>query len=85
MPLIINDPSEYRLMDTSHASDAILRDHEIDEERVQLERDFALMKEYLLMCFRKDDWHGVMDASADIREIVAKLSIMKWIEAPRRQ
>lgn len=72
-------------MDTTHANDAMIRDHAVDEERLQLERDFALMKEYLLMCFRKEDWHGVMDASADIREIVAKLSVLRWVEAPRRQ
>lgn len=70
---------------SAHANDAMIRGHDLDSERLQLEKDFALMKDYLLMCFRKDDWHGVMDASADIREIVAKLSILKWIEAPRRQ
>ena len=42
----------------------------------QLKQDLQLMKEYLLMCVRKEDWHGVMDASADIREIVAKLSVL---------
>jgi len=42
-----------------------------------LESDFNLMKDYLQMCVRKEDWHGVMDASADIREIVAKLGILK--------
>ncbi len=42
-----------------------------------LESDFDLMKNYLQMCVRKEDWHGVMDASADIREIVAKLSLLK--------
>lgn len=45
-------------------------------QRPQLEADLMLMKEYLQMCFRKEDWHGVMDASADIREIVAKLSVL---------
>lgn len=72
-------------MDMTHTNETIIRDHEVGEERVQLERDCALLKEYLLMCFHKDDWHGVMDASADIREIVAKLSVLKWMEAPRRQ
>lgn len=41
-----------------------------------LRRDLELMKDYLRMCVRKEDWHGVMDASADIREIVAKLSML---------
>ncbi|WP_428309546.1 hypothetical protein [Hydrocarboniphaga sp.] len=47
----------------------------------QLEADLALMKDYLQMCFRKEDWHGVMDASADIREIVAKLSVLREMPA----
>lgn len=42
----------------------------------QLRSDLLLMKGYLQMCVRKEDWHGVMDASADIREIVAKLSVL---------
>lgn len=45
-----------------------------------LESDFVLMKDYLQMCVRKEDWHGVMDASADIREIVAKLGILKFAQ-----
>lgn len=72
-------------MDMTYTNDAMVRSHEVDQQRVDLERDCALLKEYLLMCFHKDDWHGVMDASADIREIVAKLSVLKMIEAPRRQ
>ncbi|PTU30918.1 hypothetical protein [Stenotrophobium rhamnosiphilum] len=47
-----------------------------EKHSVQLKRDLQLMKDYLMMCTRKEDWHGVMDASADIREIVAKLSIL---------
>ena len=42
-----------------------------------LDADFLLMKEYLQMCVRKEDWHGVMDASADLREILAKLSVLR--------
>lgn len=44
-----------------------------------LESDFLLMKDYLQMCVRKEDWHGVMDASADIREILAKLSVLRAV------
>lgn len=72
-------------MDTAQATESIFRDRSPEQETRQLERDFALMKDYLLMCFRKEDWHGVMDASADIREIVSKLSILNWVDAPRRQ
>lgn len=42
-----------------------------------LDTDLLLMKDYLQMCVRKEDWHGVMDASADIREILAKLSVLR--------
>lgn len=42
----------------------------------QLRKDLSLMRDYLVMCVRKEDWHGVMDASADIREIIAKLSML---------
>ena len=48
----------------------------IEMRVAQLKQNLQLMKEYLLMCVRKEDWHGVMDASADIREIVAKLSVL---------
>jgi len=72
-------------MDKEQTKESMFRDHAPEQEKHQLEKDFVLMKDYLLMCFRKEDWHGVMDASADIREIVSKLSILNWIEAPRRQ
>jgi hypothetical protein len=72
-------------MDTAQTKEVLIRDHAPEHERQQLEKDFELMKDYLQMCFRKEDWHGVMDASADIREIVSKISILDWMQAPRRQ
>ncbi|WP_146165986.1 hypothetical protein [Stenotrophobium rhamnosiphilum] len=63
-------------MNKVQTKEALFRDRAPEQERRQLERDFVLMKDYLLMCFQKEDWHGVMDASADIREIVAKLSVL---------
>lgn len=48
----------------------------VDQRSSQLRQDLELMKEYLLVCVRREDWHGVMDASADIREIVARLSML---------
>ncbi|SEQ96271.1 hypothetical protein SAMN04488038_11321 [Solimonas aquatica] len=48
----------------------------LDKRSGQLRQDLQLMKDYLILCVRKEDWHGVMDASADIREIVAKLSML---------
>lgn len=32
---------------------------------------------YLKMCLRNEDWHGVMDAAADLREIDAKLQVLE--------
>jgi hypothetical protein len=32
---------------------------------------------YLKLKLEQEDWHGVMDAAADIREIVAKMQIME--------
>lgn len=72
-------------MDKKHAEESLFHDPARGLDKHQLERDFILMKDYLLMCFRKEDWHGVMDASADIREIVSKLSILNWVEASRQQ
>lgn len=48
----------------------------VERRSGQLKQDLQLMKDYMIMCVRKEDWHGVMDASADIREIVAKLSML---------
>lgn len=45
------------------------------KSQAQLQQDHRIIKEYLTMCARKEDWHGVMNASVDVREIVAKLSM----------
>jgi len=63
-------------MNKAKTKEALFLERAPEREKRQLERDFVLMKDYLLMCFQKEDWHGVMDASADIREIVSKLSIL---------
>ena len=45
----------------------------------ELNRQKDLMIKYLYMRADLKDWHGVMDASADIREIEAKLSVLSQI------
>jgi hypothetical protein len=35
------------------------------------------MREYLLMKIHEEDWHGVMDAAADLREIDVYLKCAK--------
>jgi len=42
-----------------------------------LEDQLRLMEEYLDLRRSLRDWHGVMDAAADIREIEAKLSELR--------
>jgi len=63
-------------MPVSEPSPGITQESELDAKARQLRDDLALMKRYLQMCVRKEDWHGVMDASADIREVVARLSML---------
>lgn len=63
-------------MPLPESSPRLAQDSDTEALARQLRDDLALMKRYLQMCVRKEDWHGVMDASADIREIVAKLSML---------
>jgi hypothetical protein len=44
--------------------------------KAELEKRRELMIEYLKDKVILEDWHGVMDAAADIREIDAKLSVL---------
>ena len=48
-----------------------------------LEKQLERMKSYLLLKFEVADWHGVADAAMDIREIEAKLTILKNIDADK--
>lgn len=34
---------------------------------------------YAATCSRVKDWHGVMDAAADIREVEAELAALRWV------
>jgi hypothetical protein len=45
-----------------------------------LESRFERMRQYLLLKYEEEDWHGVMDAAADIREIVVQLKLIKSIK-----
>lgn len=46
-------------------------------ERLRLERQRALMRDYLAMRLELEDWHGVQDAASDIREIDARLAQLR--------
>ncbi len=39
----------------------------------QILRRIKSLREYLLTCVDAKDWHGVMDAAVDIRELEAEL------------
>lgn len=49
----------------------------IQELIAKLKADVELMKSYLQMRFSMSDWHGVMDAAADIRELEAKIRTLE--------
>lgn len=42
-----------------------------------LEASIATMRGYLLHKFALDDWHGVMDAAADLRELVVRKLVIE--------
>jgi hypothetical protein len=50
--------------------------HEIMNLRVDVEE----LINYIHLKIRQRDWHGVSDAANDIREIEAKISVLKAIQ-----
>lgn len=48
-------------------------------ELCALETDLELMKTYLMFQYGRNDFHGVMDAAADIREILKEMNTLKEI------
>ena len=49
---------------------------DIAERIVKLEKRYERMKDYLQLKFDEGDWHGVMDAAADIREILIEIKTL---------
>lgn len=45
-----------------------------------LEKKIEGMKQYLLLKFDHGDWHGVMDAAADIRELEAEIKGLRQLD-----
>lgn len=45
----------------------------MSDKATKLKEQVEGMKKYLLLKFHQEDWHGVMDAAADIRELLAEL------------
>lgn len=40
-----------------------------------LDRQIEALRHYLALVTGRDDWHGIMDASADMRELVARRGV----------
>lgn len=53
-----------------------------DHHRQQLEAHVRTMVDYLRMKLEQRDWHGVADAAMDIRELEAKLDLLRKLERP---
>lgn len=47
--------------------------------RQQLERHRETYLNYRRVCIDNGDHHGVQDASSDLREIEAKIEVLKWV------
>jgi hypothetical protein len=45
-----------------------------------LRRGIEVMEQYLRVRLEMRDWHGVMDAAADLRELEAKLQTLDLVE-----
>lgn len=48
-----------------------------------LEKDRETLKEYMRTRMREEDWHGVMDAAADLRELDVELKVRREQVAER--
>ena len=46
----------------------------------RLKDQLAQMKDYIQMRLDMEDWHGVQDAASDIREILAKMEMLKELK-----
>jgi hypothetical protein len=45
-------------------------------QREYIREQIAVMERYIALRLAMRDWHGVMDAAADIRELEAKLGVV---------
>lgn len=57
-----------------------MRNENTIECRLQeIRNSLRVMQEYLDIRTINEDWHGVMDASADIRELLAEQRALLWV------
>lgn len=51
----------------------------ITQKISDIDRHLNVMHEYLSMRSQTQDWHGVMDSSADIRELTVEKKTLQWV------
>lgn len=56
---------------------------EVQERKAQIqafEADLTTLKNYLDLCRKKEDWHGVRDACVDIECLIVRLETLKNVK-----
>lgn len=53
--------------------------HQLQQRIHDVNQRLKLMRSYLRMRDELNDWHGVMDAAADIRELETELRTLQWV------
>lgn len=59
-----------------HREPPVARAADRPEVKEELRTRRRLFLAYLADCMSREDWHGVMDAAADLREIDAALKVL---------
>lgn len=49
-----------------------------NDREAELQRQRAVMKGYLRVKLREEDWHGVQDAASDLRDIDSELAGLRY-------
>jgi hypothetical protein len=56
---------------------SLLLEKETRDKLAAILRKIDGMKHYCMLKYEHEDWHGVMDAAADIRELVAEQTALE--------
>lgn len=67
-----------RKKDQKAIDDALAPYRARNERAIELENARFLMKRYLGLKFRQEDWHGVQDAASDLRDIDSELEGLRY-------
>lgn len=55
------------------------RIEEVEFRMHDIENHIQVYKDYRQVCLENNDHHGVQDASSDLRELEAKIEVLKWV------